>query len=325
MPNYFLNIAFAFTFLTAATVPSIAYSFDGPMETKNQFPLFTHLNAVSFEGATLENSYSLNFSYSTIYFVKTPTDWETSLDMELAGIDLRARRIFDDSVELGIEVPVLSFNAGFMDGVINNFHDDFGFPSYGRKNRPENEFLYEVKRNGVTIVKGKSGHAELSDIRLSAKKALMSSDPALSLKLAVELPTGDAKKGYGSGNIGADISLLLDRKFGDRYMTYFSLGAAFPGDLDAYEKVETRNFAFGGAALEMSAWDNLNLLAQITFQGSPYPKTGIKAMDAIAMLLTFGGRFTTGSGGSYDFSFAEDPNGGGIPDFTIGMSYKQKF
>ena len=295
------------------------------METKNQFPLFSHLNAFTFEKAGLESSFTASYSYSSIYFVKTPTNWQTSLDMELAELDIRARRIIGDSLELGIEVPILSFNAGFMDGTVDSYHKLFGFSSYGRQNRPKNDFLYEVKRNGVTIVKGESGQAGLSDIRLSAKKLLTLSDSVMSLKLVVELPTGDAKKGYGSGNIGTDISLLLDKPSGENYMTWYNLGIAFPGDLDGYEKIKTRKFVFGGIALEMAAWSNLNFLAQMSFQGSPYPKTGINSVDRIVAQLVLGGRYFTGEGGSYDLTFAEDLVMSGSPDFTIGLSYKKKF
>jgi hypothetical protein len=330
MLKQFFKTTYLIIFLITVAVPSNAYSFDGPMETKNQFPLFIHLNSFSFERAGLENSNAINFSYSSVYFVKTPTGWQASLDMELAEFNMRAKRIFFDSLELGIDVPFLSFNAGFMDGAVNEFHGFFGFSSYGRKNRPNNDFLYEVKRNGSTIVKGESGQAGLSDIKLSAKKTLMSSenhlaDPVVSLKLVVELPTGDAKKGFGNGNIGTDISLLLDKQLGEGYMTYYNLGVANPGDLDGYEKVKMRKFAFGGIALETPYRDNLNLLAQMTFQGSPYPKTGIRSLDSVVVQLAVGARYITGNGGRYDFILTEDPLMAGSPDFTIGIFYKEKF
>src|SRR3989338_35576 len=166
MPRHFIKIILSTIFLIAVSAPSKANPFDGPMEAKNQFPLFSHLNSFTFERAGLENSNAINFSYSSVYFVKQSTDWQAWLDMELAELNMRARRIFQDSLELGIEVPFVSFNAGFMDGVVNGFHGLFGFSSYGRQNRPNNDFLYEVKRNGVTIVKGESGQFGLADIRL---------------------------------------------------------------------------------------------------------------------------------------------------------------
>jgi len=322
--NLYKHIFLIFCLITVAA-PSCAHSFEGPLETKNQFPLFTHLNSFSFEKAGLEKSFAINFAYSSVFFLKTPSDWETGLDMEVVGLNMRARKIFFDSLELGIEVPLLGFNAGCMDGAVNDYHGIFDFSSYGRNRRPKNDFLYEVKRNGVTIVKGEAGQVGLSDIRLSAKKALVSSDQVMSIKLTIELPTGDARKGFGSGNIGTDISFLLDKPLGEKYISYYNLGVAFPGDLDGYEKVNMRQFVFGGIAFEMAAWKKLNLLAQMSFQSSPYPKTGIRSVDSIVTQLTIGGRYLAENGVSYDLAFTEDMIMAGSPDFTIGMSYKQKF
>jgi hypothetical protein len=70
---------------------------------------------------------------------------------------------------------VLILGAGFMDGFLEEYHDTFGFSDYGRSERPKNEFLYEVKRDGALIIQGKSG-VRLGDIRLALKKSLISSD-----------------------------------------------------------------------------------------------------------------------------------------------------
>ena len=247
------------------------------------------------------------------------------LDMELTELDMRAKKTFFESFELGIDLPFLSFNPGFMDGPVNAFHKTFGFPDSGRSKRPENDFLYEVKRQGLIIIKGEDGGVGLSDITLSAKKAITRSDPSVSLKFDVELPTGDAKRGYGSGNLGADGSLLLDKRLGDSFMSYCNIGYAIPGNLEGYETIDMKPFSFGGIGLEMAAWKDISLLAQLTFQESPYPKTGIRAIDDYAVLLAFGGRYTTRSSGSYEFSFTEDPNTAGAPDFTVGLSYKKSY
>lgn len=320
----FVRFASSILFLVAIVPPS-TYAFDGPLETKNQFPLFSQLNTVSFESARLENSNAASFSYSSIYFMKQSADWQASLDMEVAEVNIRMRRSFYDSFELGIEVPIVSFNAGFMDGAIERFHGLFGFATYGRQNRPENEFLYEVKRNGTTLIKGESDHAGLADVRLTAKKVLTSSDPFITMKLAVELPTGDAKKGYGNGNVGADLSLLLDKQIRERYMTYWNLGVARPGDINGYEKIKTKYFAFGGAGVETAIWDTWNILAQWTVQQSPYPKTGIRSVDSSAHQVTLGARYRGENGGNFDVTLAEDSNGGGVPDVTFSFSYKKKF
>lgn len=325
MLKYLFYNALLTLVLTILLTSAIAYSFDGPLQTKNQFPVFVHLNQFYLEKAAIENSWSVRVSNSTIHHIHEHKDWSIGLDLEMTELDFRARKIVFNSVELGADLPVLSLNSGFMDSPINFFHGLFGFPDYGRSYRPENDFLYDVKRKGVTIVKGEAGRSGISDIRLSAKKAIASPDQTVSFKLSLELPTGDARKGLGSGNFGTDATILLDKKAGDRLMTYTNIGIAFPGDLAGYETVNMRQFYFGGISLEMAAWKGINILSQLSFQGSPYPETGIRAVDATAVLFTVGAKYTNQSGGRYEFTFTEDPNAAGAPDFTVGLSYKRSY
>lgn len=318
---YKVALTFIFTIIAANT---LAYSFDGPLQARNQFPLFIHLNQPVMEKATLENSWSISLSTSTTHQVHDSKDWSMGLDLEMTGVDFRARKIIFNSLELGADIPFLSVNSGFLDAPLNNYHRAFGFRDYGRSLRPENDFLYEVKRKGATIVKGEVGSGGISDIRLSAKKTLVSHDQTVSFKMSLELPTGNAKKGYGSGNYGTDSTFMLDKKLSERLMTYSSIGIAFPGDLAGYETVEIKQFLFGGIAFEVAAGNNLNILSQLTFQESPYPKTGIREVDDIAILFTLGARYAS-QGGSYEFTFSEDPDTAGAPDFSVGLSYKKSY
>ena len=303
---------------------STSYGFDGPLQVRNQFPLFLYLNTPYLESALVENSFSASLSYSSINLVESSSEWDISLDMEITELDLRFRKNIGDFIELGIELPILSFSSGFMDGFLNSYHDAFGFPDYGRSNRPDNEFLYEVRRNRDLVVKGKNGHIGIGDIRLTLKKPLLNSDPAISIKGDIELPTGDAKAGYGNGSIDAGIAVLMDKKLSEYFKSYLNIGAVFPGNLRGHEEITLREFLYGGAAIEASFWKNISLIVQVFVQGSPFPKTDISSVDRLAVLLSLGGRYSSGNN-NFEFSLAEDPNTSGAPDFTLNFSFKRIF
>ena len=147
-----------FSFLLIISVLSASSeAFDGPLQVKNQFPLFLSVNAPYLESASLQDSFAASLSHSSIYLVDNSSEWDIGLDMEISELNLRFRKSINNFIELGVEVPILSFNSGFMDGFLDSYHDTFGFPDYGRSNRPDNDFLYEVKRNGTVVVKGESG------------------------------------------------------------------------------------------------------------------------------------------------------------------------
>ena len=303
-------------------LPSGASSFEGPLQVKNQFPLFLTLNAPYLERASYEDSFTATLSYSSVFMLKNSPEWSINLDMEVAELNFRLRKNIPDVVQLGIDIPLLSFNSGFMDNFLNMYHNAFGFSDYGRSSRPSNEFLYEVRKNGILIIQGEGGKIGIGDIRLSAKKVILNNDPAVSLQASVELPTGNASKGYGNGTVDTGISLFMDKRISEKIETYLNLGVIFPGSLKADETVTLRNVIYGGAAVEVSPWEHISLLGQVVFQNSPFPKTGIGSMDRISALLSIGGRYTSGKN-SFELSLTEDPNTAGAPDFTVVIGFKR--
>jgi hypothetical protein len=303
---------------------STSYGFDGPLQVRNQFPLFLYLNAPYLESASVENSFSASLSYSSINLVERSSEWDIGLDMEITELNLRLRKNIGDFIELGIELPILSFSSGFMDGFLNSYHDAFGFPDYGRSNRPDNEFLYEVRRKGKLVIKGENGHIGIGDIRLTFKKPLLKSDPAITIKGNIEVPTGDAKTGYGNGSIDAGIAVLMDKRLSEYFKSYLNISAVFPGNLKGHEGINLREFLYGGAAIEASFWKNISLIGQVFVQESPLPKTDISSVDRLAVLLSLGGRYSSGNN-NFEFSLTEDPNTSGAPDFTLNFSFKRIF
>jgi hypothetical protein len=315
-----LLAVFAFTLLACGT----ALSFEGPLQVRNQFPLFLTLSPPYLEKASPEDSLSVNLSYSSVYMVRDSSLWSVKLDMEVAEIMIRCKKEVLPSIEVGVEVPVLSFNSGFLDGFLNSYHSSFGFSDYGRRNRPDNEFLYEVQKQGSLVLQGKNGSIGIGDIRFTVKKSLMTGNPALSLKADLELPTGKASEGFGNGSIDGGVSILVDIKISERVMAYANLGVIFPGDLRGREKIELRESFYGGTGIEASVFEKVSLLGQVLIQSSPYPKTGVPSIDRPAVLLSLGGRYSSGKH-SIDLSLTEDPNTAGAPDFTASLSFKKRF
>jgi hypothetical protein len=310
--------------LTTSFPPVMAYAFEGPLQVNNQFPLFLYADAQYLESASVESSLSASLSHSSINLIRDSSRWSVGLDMEITELDLRFKKSFSDFIEIGIDLPMISFNSGFMDDFINSFHDTFGLPDYGRSERPENEFLYDVRRRGVSVVQGEGGRIRIGDVRLSLKKPLLTGDPAISVRGDIEFPTGASGEGYGNGSIDTGVSVLVDKDISKKVRAYFNLGTVFPGDLKGNQNINLTEFVFGGAAVEAAFWKHVGLVAQVFVQTSPFPETGISSIDRLAVLLTLGGRYYAGKN-SFELSFTEDPNTAGAPDFTLNLSFKRRF
>jgi hypothetical protein len=311
-------------FIVILIFPLRSYAFDGPLLVRNQFPLFLTFNVPYLEKAAIETSFNAGFSHSSVYLVDNSATWEMGLDMEITELNLRAKKKLKDFIEIGIDLPILSFSSGFMDGFLDSYHDTFGFPDYGRSERPENEFLYEVRRDNVPLVKGENGRLGIGDIRVTIKTPLLKSDPAVSLQASIEFPSGDARAGFGNGSIDTGIAIMMDKNFGEKLSSHLNLGVVFPGDLRGYERVPMREYIYGGAAVEAALWKDLSLLGQVFIQGSPCPETDIPSIDRTAILLSLGGRYYRRDN-SFEFSLTEDPNTSGAPDFTMNFSFKRRF
>jgi hypothetical protein len=297
-------------------------SFEGPFQVKNLYPVFLHADQPYLEKASVENSMSYSLSHSSTYTVQESEDWVIHLDMEITEINFRYKRIIKDVFEFGLDIPVLIIGSGFMDGFLEDYHETFGFGDYGRSQRPNNEFLYEVRKDGELIIEGKSG-TRLGDIRVSLKAPLIASDAFnVSIKGDLEIPVSSAKQGFSNGSLDAGASILIDRSITEKIVTYWNFGVVFPGDVRGHEKINLNNFIYGGTAIEVDAGGGLYLMTQLQGQSSIYPETDLQAVDRDAYLIVFGGRYRK-DGKSIELSLTEDLSTSGAPDFIINLTYKR--
>lgn len=296
-------------------------SFEGPFQVKNLYPVFLHADQPYLEKASVESSMTCSLSHSSTYTVDESDNWLIHLDMEITEINFRYKKVIKNSVEFGLDIPVLIIGGGFVDGFLKEYHETFGFNDYGRSQRPNNEFLYEVRRDGDVIIEGRSG-TRIGDIRVALKTPLISSDAFnVSIKGDVEIPVSSARQGFSNGSLDAGASILADRRITEKILTYWNFGVVFPGDVRGHERIDLKNFIFAGAAVEVDAGESISLVTQIQGQSSVYPETGLRAVDRDAYLIMFGGRYRKAEK-SVELSLTEDLSTSGAPDFIVNLSYK---
>jgi hypothetical protein len=316
--------AYCLAALVLFACPVAAVELVGPFQVKNQFPIFLYTDQPYLEPAALADSFSVSLSHSSLFVMEDSSAWSAHLDLELTELNFRYRRTVPGGIELGVDLPLVRATAGFLDRPLAWYHRAFGFPDYNRNTRPDNAFLYEVRRNGMPVVMGENDKAGIGDVRVSAKKQLLADDLLVSVMGTVELPTGDAQAGYGNGSVDAGVALLMDKRLGQDTLWYANLGVLFPGDLKAYQTVRLRNYGFAGTGMEALVRPSLSLIGQVSVQTSPYPRTEISQIDRSAMLLLVGGRYYAESG-SFELSLTEDLNTSGAPDFILDLSWKRKW
>jgi len=310
--------------VTVFAAPAAAAPFEGPLQVRNQFPLYLGMHPPYMEQAVVEDSVAAILHYSSTYVTQENTAWTVNMDLELAEFDLRFKKKAGGRTELGLDIPIIRPSEGFLDRPLETWHDFVGMGDYGRHERPYNDFLYEVWYQGKPVIMGVSDRTGLGDLRLTVKQQVRDAAPVVSIVVDAELPTGDARTGYGNGSWDFGAAVLADLSLGERYRGYACAGAVVPGDLKAYQTIPLRNFAYGAFGVEAAWWERFHVIVQVLASTSPFPETGIREMDWPTALLTIGGRYTFGRSG-LEFSLTEDPTTASTPDFIATMAWRMRF
>ncbi len=303
-----------------------ASAFGGPLEVRNSLPLFLSAGSPLLLSAECGDSLSFDLAYSSTYVVGSSPHWSFNIDLEASVLHIAVRKLLGPSTELSLDVPVISYNSGVLDGFLDAYHSAFGFPDYGRSERPRNDFLLKVYRDGAAVVLGRPGEAALGDVRVGIKKALSAGDPYMSFYGFVEFPSGDPERGYGNGTLDGSVALLVDKALSDDVMSYLNAGAVFTGDYRGKDvTVSLRDYLYGAVGVEKLLPGAFSFNVQLFVQGSPFGETGVRAMDEVAAVLSLGGRYRMDGKSDLDFSFSEDLSTAGAPDFMVALSWRRAF
>jgi hypothetical protein len=216
-----------FLVLLIIILTKTSIAFDGPLTVSNDFPLSRPVGAPILMSADPETSIHLGVQYSSMNLFESSDDWRVQIDFELITLTLRIRKKILPSTEASLELPFFSFNSGILDDFLIGYHRLFDLPDYGRSNRPLNSFLYEVTRNGKTVIKGKAGEIAPGDVKAGVKHLIYDGDPLVSLYGFLEFPSGDPDRGYGNGDFDYGAAILVNKVLRQNLMAYLNGGVVF--------------------------------------------------------------------------------------------------
>ena len=116
--------------------------------------------------------------------------------------------------ELSVEVPVLYRSRGFMEGAIKVVERATTGMAPDREELDEVNYVFNISRGGRTIASGREGVVGLGDSTVTSKYQLLletASMPAVSIRTALKLPTGNTGHFYGSGNPDMGFGLAAEK------------------------------------------------------------------------------------------------------------------
>lgn len=253
------------------------------------------------------------------------TDIENfNIDGETYFLTLSLRRRVTDWLELGFDVPFVSHQDGFMDDMIEGWHDTFGMSNTKRRG-PSNEMSFLYQRNGEDIYRLESSASGLGDIQLTAAIPLREEGDGpwrISVRSSLKLPTGDANKLLGSGGTDLAVGLYATRtgSMFDRPLVLngFAGGLAL-SDGDLLPDLQRDAVAYGGAAATWH-WNEWFSLAAQLYGQTPYYDSDVEELGGSSMQLAVGAMFRTRGNSLFRIAVVEDVSANTTTDFALHFS-----
>jgi hypothetical protein len=247
------------------------------------------LNRHQFE-TMVHTSFSNTFEYDPFSNISTNIDlesWRTALTFTYG---------LSDTLDIRAELPVISTGGGFLDGMIQWYHNLFGLPNGGKDLVSDDSYEYQVLQNGVSLVKYPSTALGISDMHLRLK--WMVSEPLnlpfkLSILPYIKIPTGQKAKGFSSGKVDLGLSFVLEKTWTKQLTTYSQIGAVYLTGQHRLSNFYKDYFISFGQSIEYQLWDHLSLITQLT--GNTPLFTGVDTTDLSKAVLDL----NIGFAGSY--------------------------
>jgi uncharacterized protein DUF3187 len=230
-------------------------------------------------------------------------------DGETLRTALQARFGISRRLEAGIEVPVLSQGAGFMDPYIDDFHRQFNLPDGGRTAFAQDQFRIGYVGDGATVYFDTAPDGpRLGDIVLSATGALLMDggrSPALSLTMSAKLPTGDYRTFAGSGSFDYGATLRFSKRW-TRSAAHAGYSFNWVGKWKLAPDLPLRDSRSLFATYAFTATPRTCLIIQVLRTDGPFPFRAGNDLGKVAMEVAGGFRHRFNQAFDLEWSFIEN-------------------
>lgn len=251
------------------------------------------------------------------------------LDGELWRNTLGVRLGLGSGLALWCEVPTLHGGSGFLDHFVEEYHDFFGFDQEGRDENPDDQFAFLLINEGRLAYRLPEDTLGLGDVTLGVDWQVPmehARTSTLVLRAAVELPTGDEARGFGSGGLDGALGATVHRAYG-RYLLSAQIAYQLLETPAAFEraKVRAENNWVADVALERRLGSRLAALLQVGYEQSPVRGAPLAASNDSSGTLTVGLGWRPASRWLLEIAFQEDFDGETTQDFTAQIALRREF
>lgn len=243
------------------------------------------------------------------------------IDVENTRYELDFGYRHDDWVVL-INLPFIASRGGELDGLIEDWHDFWGFPEGDRGGEPRDQIEIEYRRDGALEYSQTESSSGLADVSLS-----LGHHPRgeIGYFIGIELPTGSESDFSGNEAIDIALWIIADRQIGDDLSLYGLFGLSLPGDDGAIEGLIGDRIWVAQAGLDYRFTERIVGIAQLDYHSASIEDSDLRAFgDSFQIQLGLGFERLFGEQ-RLDLFFSEDILVGSAPDISFGARLRHRF
>ncbi len=211
--------------------------------------------------------------------------------------------------EFDVEIPFLMHTGGFLDSIIDDYHEALDLPDGGRPGFQRDRYAAGYVTPGTTIfVEGGRDGIRLGDIVLTGRTALVKAGeghPAITISVSAKLPTGDADRLDGSGSADYGTALEISGRAG-RSSLHAGYAYTKIGAWDLAPDLNPRNSRSLFGTWVFSATPRTALIAQLLRTRGPFEQTAGNDLGRATTEIAFGMRHGAGGGLLFDWALIEN-------------------
>lgn len=185
-----------------------------------------------------------------------------------------------ERLEMAVEVPVVNRYRGIMEGMITAVERATTGLAPDRRALKDTGYAYRVTSDGRTVMNAREGIVGLGDASIMGKYQVLNETgllPALSIRAALKLPTGDESNLLGSGSPDYGFGLALEKHIAKDWIVYANLNGVIPtGHIAGFGLQPVVSGIF---AVEYLWSENFSLVGHFDYYSSPLYGTGTHVLD----------------------------------------------
>lgn len=300
----------------------------GPMPVRNQHP--AQLTVLHMDPASAEVLPAGRFharagaSYSSLFLTGEGAGNRFSMDGEILHARWTGTAGLGDGLQLTAEIAGAHTSGGFLDEFVQDWHDFFGLPDQNRDEVQNDLFDVSAELQGQLAWQQREETARLMDLPLTLTwGAVPPREGAIGLALrgAVELPTGDDKRGFGNGEVDWALGAVGEWRLPGLSVTgHLQHTWAGTPDQARAAGLEFRNVTSFGLGVEWPVTGGLTALVQTEVETSTLRGLHFDRVSRNQWLLWVGGRGRLATHWFLEVAVGEDLRGFVSPDFSAWLS-----